>query len=91
MALIKGTVARDFRPSVCFSSNNPPPRALTHGLKPFRIWLRIRRENRHHSSFSGVNDTAETLDLILIAGNCEIVNCEIYMTLLKQKNDFASP
>jgi hypothetical protein len=23
-----------------------PPRALIHGLKPFRIWLRIRRENR---------------------------------------------
>jgi hypothetical protein len=41
---IKGTVSRDFRPSV-FSSNNPP-RALIHGLKPIRKWLRIRRENR---------------------------------------------
>jgi hypothetical protein len=37
-------VSRDFRHSV-FSSNNPL-RALIHGLKPFRIWLRIRRENR---------------------------------------------
>jgi hypothetical protein len=25
-----------------------PPRALIHGLKSFRIWLRIRRENRDH-------------------------------------------
>jgi hypothetical protein len=23
-----------------------PPRALIHGLKPFRIWIRIRREHR---------------------------------------------
>jgi hypothetical protein len=25
-----------------------PTRALIHGLKPFRIWLRIRRENRNN-------------------------------------------
>jgi hypothetical protein len=43
---VKGTGSWDLRPSV-FSSNNPP-RALPliHGLKPFRIWLHIRRENR---------------------------------------------
>jgi hypothetical protein len=41
---IKGTVSRDFRPSV-FSSINPP-RALIHRLKPFRIWLRICGEIR---------------------------------------------
>jgi hypothetical protein len=23
-----------------------PPRALIHGVKPFRIWIQIRRENR---------------------------------------------
>jgi hypothetical protein len=41
-----------------FFHQSTPPRA--HMLKPFRIWLRIRRNNRHYSSFSGVNDTAET-------------------------------
>jgi hypothetical protein len=60
--LMKGTVARDFRPSV-FSSNNPP-RALIHVLKPFRIWLRICRENRLYSNFSGVMDTAETISAV---------------------------
>jgi hypothetical protein len=35
--------------------------ALIHALKPFRIWLRIRRENQLYSSFSGVIDTAETI------------------------------
>jgi hypothetical protein len=38
-----------------------PPRALIHGLKPFRKWLRIRRENRLYSNVSGVIDTAETI------------------------------
>jgi hypothetical protein len=33
--------------------------ALIHGIKPFHIWLRIRRENPLYSNFSGVNDTAE--------------------------------
>jgi hypothetical protein len=32
-----------------FFHQSTPPRALTHMLKPFRIWLRIRRENRHYS------------------------------------------
>jgi hypothetical protein len=32
---IKETVARDFRPSVFFSSINPTYRALFHWLKPF--------------------------------------------------------
>jgi hypothetical protein len=41
----KGTVERDFRPSV-FSSINPTYRALIHVLKPFHIWLRIHRDNR---------------------------------------------
>jgi hypothetical protein len=40
--------------------------ALIHGLNPFRIWLRIRRENpdnRLQSSDSGVNgsDTAVSM------------------------------
>jgi hypothetical protein len=26
-----------------------PPRALIHGLKPFCLWFRIRRENRNNS------------------------------------------
>jgi hypothetical protein len=37
-------VSRDFRPSVFHKTI--PPRALIHGLKPFCIWLRFRRENR---------------------------------------------
>jgi hypothetical protein len=40
----KETVAQDFLHSV-FSSINPI-RAPIHGLKPFPIWLRIRRDNR---------------------------------------------
>jgi hypothetical protein len=56
---IKGTVARDFRLSIFFHQTIPP-RALIPALKPFRIWLRIRRENRLYSNFSGVNDTAES-------------------------------
>jgi hypothetical protein len=43
--LLKGTVSRDFRPSVFFHQTIPP-RALIHGLKPFCIWLRFRQENR---------------------------------------------
>jgi hypothetical protein len=37
----KGTVARDFRPSVFFNQSTPPM-VLIHGLKPFRIWLQNR-------------------------------------------------
>jgi hypothetical protein len=42
---LKWTVSRDFRPLVFFHQTIPPW-ALIHGLKPFRIWIRIRRENR---------------------------------------------
>jgi hypothetical protein len=42
---IKGTVSRDFWPLVFFHQSTPP-RALTHRLKPYRIWLRIHRDNR---------------------------------------------
>jgi hypothetical protein len=41
----KGTVTRDFCPSVFFHQSTPP-RALIHGLRPFNIFRRIRRENR---------------------------------------------
>jgi hypothetical protein len=41
----KGTVSRDFR-LLFFFHQTIPPRALIHGLKPFRIWLRMSRENR---------------------------------------------
>jgi hypothetical protein len=54
----KGTLTRDFRP-LCFSSNNflwvPDTQ---HRLKPFRVWLRIRKENRQSWLHSGVIDTA---------------------------------
>jgi hypothetical protein len=39
---LKGTVAREFRP-LFFFHQSTLPRALIHGLKPFRIWPRIRR------------------------------------------------
>jgi hypothetical protein len=37
---VQGTLSRDFRPLVFFHQSTPP-RAVTHGLKPFRIWLCI--------------------------------------------------
>jgi hypothetical protein len=43
-----------------FFHQSTPPRALIHGLKPFRIWPNIRRKNRQYSNFSGVNDPAAT-------------------------------
>jgi hypothetical protein len=45
--------------SLGFFISQPHPRALIHGLKPFRIWLRIRRANR----FGGVNEPAEIFEL----------------------------
>jgi hypothetical protein len=44
-ASFKGTVSRDFRLLVFFIKQSPS-RALIHGLKPFRIRIRIRRQNR---------------------------------------------
>jgi hypothetical protein len=48
--LFKGTVSRDFRPLV-FSHQTIPLGALNHGLKPFRIWLRICRNIRSEAEF----------------------------------------
>jgi hypothetical protein len=55
-----------------------PSSALIHALKPFRIWLRIRRENRLYSNFSGVIDTAETI-------------LAVSLTPLKQKKSWGLP
>jgi hypothetical protein len=41
-----------------------PLRALIHGLKLFRTWLRIRQENRLYSNFSGVIDAAEMISAV---------------------------
>jgi hypothetical protein len=52
---------RDFRHSVFFYQSNPP-RPLTNGLKPFRKWFPIRRDNRFKVGklgLRGVNETAE--------------------------------
>jgi hypothetical protein len=46
--------------TIGFFHQTIPSRALIHGINPFRIWLRIRRENRLYSNFSGVIDTAAT-------------------------------
>jgi hypothetical protein len=45
-ASLKGTLTRDLRPLVFFSHQTTPSRPLRHGLKPFAIWISIRRENR---------------------------------------------
>jgi hypothetical protein len=42
---LKGQCHEIFDPRVFFHQTIPP-RALISGPKPFRIWLRIRRENR---------------------------------------------
>jgi hypothetical protein len=42
--LLKGQCHEIFVPRFFFHQTIPP-RALIHGLKPFRIWLRISREN----------------------------------------------
>jgi hypothetical protein len=57
---LKGQLHGIFGP--WFFHQSTPSRALIHGLKPFRIWLRIRRDNRFESRknrFSGVNDPAK--------------------------------
>jgi hypothetical protein len=41
---LKGQCQEIFDPR--FFHQTIPPRALIHGLKPIRKWLRIRRENR---------------------------------------------
>jgi hypothetical protein len=48
------TVTRDFRPSGFFHQSTLP-RALIHGLKLFRIWLRIREDNRFWKSSKSVS------------------------------------
>jgi hypothetical protein len=70
----------------CFFSSNNPPRALIHGLKPFRIWLRIRRENRLYSNFSSVIDNAETISAVSLTPPAKI-----NVTPLKSQTDFTSP
>jgi hypothetical protein len=62
MEYLKGQLHKIFDPRF-FSSNNSP-RPLIRGLKPFRIWLCIRRENRLFSNFSAVIDTAETISTV---------------------------
>jgi hypothetical protein len=58
---IKGTVSRDFRPLVFFHQTIPSG-PLIHGLKHFRIWLRIHKVIWSHirkCSPSGVIDLAQ--------------------------------
>jgi hypothetical protein len=43
LALVKGTVARDFRPLIFFHQSTPFG-PLIHTIKYFRIRLRIRRD-----------------------------------------------
>jgi hypothetical protein len=60
---LKGTLTRDFRP--VFFHQTTSSGSLIHRLKPFRIWLLIREDNRQSWLHSGVIETAVTLDLIL--------------------------
>jgi hypothetical protein len=45
---LKGQLHEIFDPQFFFHQSTPP-RALIHGLKPFRIWFRMRRDNRFES------------------------------------------
>jgi hypothetical protein len=54
---LNGQCHEIFAPQFFFHKSNPP-RSLISRFEPFRIWLRIRRNNRQYSNFSGVNDTA---------------------------------
>jgi hypothetical protein len=48
----KGTVSRDFRPSL--SHQSTPSRALIHGLNPFRIWLKFVFVELIYSKFAKI-------------------------------------
>jgi hypothetical protein len=77
LALLKGSVSRYFRPP-CFHKSIPP-RPLTDGLTPFRIWLRIRRDIRFESRqnqsprcqwkigeyIRSISDTAEMISAVV--------------------------
>jgi hypothetical protein len=63
-----GTLTRDFRSLVFSSTTSPVP--LIHGLKPFRIWLRIREGNRQGWLHSGVNDTAMHITVVSMTPLC---------------------
>jgi hypothetical protein len=62
---LKGTWHEIFY--LCFfcSHQTTPPRPLMHGLKPVRIWLRIRRENRQRWLHSGVNVHVTALSMCM--------------------------
>jgi hypothetical protein len=45
---VEGTVSRDFRLSVFFHQSTPY-RSLINRLKPLRMWVHIRRDNRFES------------------------------------------
>jgi hypothetical protein len=60
----KGTLTRDFRP--VFVHQTTSHGSLIHRLKLFRIWLRIREDNRKSLLLSGVIDTAVTCTAVSI-------------------------
>jgi hypothetical protein len=41
-----------------------PSRALIHRLKPFRRWLRIRRDSRNNRLQRGLNETAGSVFMV---------------------------
>jgi hypothetical protein len=53
---LKGTVSQDFRPLIFFHQTIPAG-PLIHGLKPFRIRLRIREVFRQSRCLTGVIST----------------------------------
>jgi hypothetical protein len=90
--IVKGTVSRDFRPTVFFHQRIPH-RALIKRLKPFRIWLRIRQDVWQTLNFIGAIGTAEIIHLIVIAIlRCQLHRWNIYDTAapLKSQTDFTS-
>jgi hypothetical protein len=88
---LKGTVSRDFRPSV-FIHQTIPPGPLIHGLTPFWILLRIRRDMinfrtqkscmrchwyRMHRTW-GVIDTACTVHAVSLIPHAPYMRCHWY-------------
>ncbi len=61
MAIIEGTLTRDFRLQVFFSINQLSPGPLSIPEGPFQIFTKIRADIRNSVFTAGVNDTNDKL------------------------------
>jgi hypothetical protein len=70
-----GTLTRDFR-ALCFFHQTTSPGPLIHGLKPFRIWFRIREDNQKNWLHIGDNDTAVLVTAVSMTQLCLSQRCQ---------------